>query len=142
MNRRGLRRRYGRAGRHGGESFFDAYVTAALWLSNDELDDSGGAPLDQNYSASDLSASTRAEMRGDCARFQKKAKPLLRKAYATGYDKAQAGQDFWLSRNGHGAGFFTRNLGEVGDELQDVADEFGGFRLYVGDDGKIHGSRG
>ena len=98
-SKRGLRRRYGRS-HDSGESFFDAYVTAALWSSNDESDESGGGPLDDNYGPSDIVADTRAEMRSDCARFQKANKTLLREAYARGYSKAQAGHDFWLTRNG------------------------------------------
>ena len=136
-SKRGLRRRYGRS-HDSGESFFDAYVTAALWSSNDESDESGGVPLDDNYGPSDIVADTRAEMRSDCARFQKANKTLLREAYARGYSKAQAGHDFWLTRNGHGAGFWDRELGEVGERLTDAAHAMGACEIYFGDDGKIY----
>ena len=36
------------------DEFLDAYVTAALWSTNDNADDSGGEPLDLNYDASDI----------------------------------------------------------------------------------------
>lgn len=38
----------------------------------------------------------------------------------------------------HGAGFWDKGLGEVGDLLTRDAESFGGADLYVGDDGKIH----
>lgn len=36
-----------------------------------------------------------------------------------------AGHDFWLTRNGHGAGFRDRELGELGDRLTKAAQAFG-----------------
>ena len=46
--------------------------------------------------------------------------------------------DFWLTRNGHGAGFWDRGLGSVGDELTKNAKPFGSVDAYVGDDGKVY----
>lgn len=40
-------------------------------------------------------------------------------------DPGQAGHDFALSRNGHGAGFFDRGLGDKGTRLQDAARVYG-----------------
>lgn len=53
-------------------------------------------------------------------------------------DAAQVGHDFWLSRNGHGAGFFDRGLGGLGDRLQKAARVYGTCDTYVGDDGWIY----
>jgi len=36
------------------------------------------------------------------------------------------GIDFWLTRNGHGAGFWDRGYGELGGKLTDAAKNFGG----------------
>ena len=49
-----------------------------------------------------------------------------------------AGHDFWLTRNGHGAGFWDRGLGEAGKKLTDAAHAFGECNLYLGDDDVIH----
>ena len=69
---------------------------------------------------------------------------LLNQAYEhDGYDSDRAGIDFWLTRNGHGAGFWDRGLGEVGDQLTKKCDwqgKFGERNLYIGDDGKIYHS--
>jgi len=47
----------------------------------------------------------------------------------------QAGHDFWLTRNGHGAGYWDRGLGEVGEMLSEAATAFGMVDLFVLDDG-------
>jgi len=143
MHRRALRRRYGRSSSD--ESFFNGYVGAALWSSNDESDESGGVPLDSNYDASDIAPETRAKMLSDCTKFQAINRKLLVDAYGRGFSKSSAGHDFWLTRNGHGAGFWDRNeldAGGLGDKLTAATKKFGGFDLYVGDDGKIHGGGG
>lgn len=38
---------------------------------------------------------------------------------------AQHGHDFWLTRNGHGAGFWDRGYGELGDKLTDACKPYG-----------------
>jgi hypothetical protein len=55
----------------------------------------------------------------------------------------QAGHDFWLTRNGHGAGFWDGDWPEpYASELTRVAKEFGGYSLYLGDYGLIYGMNG
>lgn len=85
----------------------------------------GDIPGDAGFS--DLHPDSLAEIMADCADFQAKGQDMLQRAYATGnYEAMQAGRDFWFSRNGHGAGFFDREIGEVRDELQSLAsDKFG-----------------
>lgn len=48
------------------------------------------------------------------------------------------GHDFYMTRNGHGVGFWDRGLGELGDWLTRMSDPFGEASLYVGDDGLIY----
>ena len=64
------------------------------------------------------------------------ANSTIRKDFDVGF----AGHDFWLTRNGHGAGFWDRGLGEVGDRLSNACKAFGSYDLYIGDDGKIYGA--
>lgn len=115
------------------DRFTRAYFETALWSSTDNSDDSGGEPLDENYDISDIADETRAKMIADCEDFQERFADLLADAPI---DSERAGHNFWLSRNGHGAGFFDDNL----DELQDAAESYGSFDLYVGDDGQIYES--
>src|SRR6185312_5035917 len=86
------------------EAFTDAYIECALWASNDESDESGGEPLDSNYTVDDLSDGCREEMRADCAAFYRLFHKVWR--HAKDYGPEQAGHDFWLTRNGHGTGFW------------------------------------
>jgi len=52
---------------------------------------------------------------------------------------SQAGHDLWLTRNGHGAGFWDRDLGEAGDKLTELSKEMGELTLLQGDgDGKLY----
>lgn len=112
------------------DKFTRAYIECALWSSCDEHDE----PMDANYSAEDIHADTLAAMVRDCAEFQSNNAELL-----SDIDSSQAGHDFWLTRNHHGAGFWDRGLGEVGEELTKAAHAYGEFDLYVGDDGLIYG---
>ncbi len=118
------------------DAFTLAYVECALWSSTDNADDTGGEPLDRNYCPRDIAPETMQVMAGDCADFQSSFAELLGKS---GLSSEQAGHDFWLTRNRHGAGFWDRGLGKVGDELTEMAHPYGSFDLYVGDDGKIYG---
>lgn len=58
-----------------------------------------------------------------------------------GYDLEAVGRDFWYSRNGHGCGFFDRDLGDVGDTLQEACGwrtDFAEVYPYTGDNGLIY----
>jgi hypothetical protein len=47
------------------------------------------------------------------------------------------GHDFWLTRNGHGAGFWDRGLGALGDRLTDASKPYGEVNLWVDADGSV-----
>ena len=125
------------------ESFFDAYVTTALWSSNDESTPEGGEPFDANYSASDLAPGALAAMRADCDLFYDQNRAALEcegVTYGPDFDQdGRAGHDFWLTRNGHGAGFWDGDWPEPqATDLTEAAREFNQCDLYLGDDGLIY----
>lgn len=121
------------------DAFTQAYLECALWSSTDNADDSGGKPLDENYEVDDIAVETLMEAKRECEDFQEANEELLSQAYEhPGYDEESAGHDFWLTRNGHGAGFWDRGLGEIGEALSKACEPYGGVDLYVGDDGKIY----
>lgn len=132
------------------EAFFQAYIEAALGSSNDESTPEGGEPLDKNYGSEDIAPSTLAEMRADCDRFvtQCEAQNLDLATWEWGRWSPDecAGHDLWLTRNGHGVGFWARDVPEalkdLQDELDDLAKAMDEYNLYVGDDGDIHGQQG
>ncbi len=124
------------------DSFLNAYITAALWSSND-----GDEPLDSKYSASDLAPETLEKMRADCAKFEAENADDIAKGCPRGTGEftcwEQAGHDFWLTRCGHGAGFWDGDWRDGDDRarekrLTDRAHAFGNVDLYVGDDGLIY----
>jgi hypothetical protein len=105
------------------------YVATALWSSL--LDD--GTPMDERYGIDDVEPASYQDMAQDCATFfSYEALDLA------DMDAEQAGHDFWLTRNHHGAGFWDRGLGEAGDRLTREAQVYGGCDLYVGDDGRVY----
>lgn len=117
------------------DTFTRAYMETALWSSTDDNE----RPLDKNYNLNDISEETKAEMIGDCADFQEMAAKWLVQAGADEAVTVRAGNDFWLTRNGHGAGFWDGDWErEAGVALTKLAKSFGSMDLYVGDDGKIY----
>ena len=119
------------------DTFARAYVECALWASCDDSDEHGGEPLNRNYGPADIATETLHRMIEDCRKFQETNGSLLERYEDAGYGIANAGQDFWLTRNRHGAGFWDRGLEELGQQLTDAAHGFGECWLYVRDDGRI-----
>lgn len=118
------------------DEFTMAYITAALWSSTDDE----GEPLDKNYDIDDIDDETLRRMEADTDKFQIQFGEVLVEAYEVDEtDEADAGHNFWLTRNGHGAGFWDGDYPDTGDELTDAATSYGEFNLYVGDDDKIYG---
>lgn len=116
------------------DQFTRAYIECALWSSPDESD----TPLDASYDSSDIAPEAIERMRADCAKFQaENGTPDYNDPRHS--DAEKAGHDFWLTRNGHGAGFWSRDeLSEVDQKrLTDAAHAFGTCNLYVGDDGQL-----
>lgn len=113
--------------------FLKGYLEAALWSTTDESDESGGEPLDKNYNIKDFSETALEIAKKDCAAFQE-----ANAADLADIDCEQAGHDFWLTRNRHGAGFWDRGLGEVGKRLTDAAHVYGSVDLWVAENGLIY----
>lgn len=115
--------------------FTKGYIECALWSMNDE---SGGVPLDDNYCIDDLDISTDClkTMQEDCDRFQEETLQL-RFQLGNAINPSVHGHDFWLTRNGHGAGFWGRGCGDIGDQLTDAAAAYGEVNLYV-ENGVVH----
>lgn len=111
------------------DSFTAAYVECALWSSTDD----DGEPLDSAYTVDDIAPEALRQMVDDCRAFQ-----ADQTADLIGMSAEQAGHDFWLTRNRHGAGYWDRGLGAVGQRLTDAAHVWGEVWLYVGDDGRIY----
>lgn len=91
--------------------FYDAYVECACWVQ--ELD---SMPIEAEF-----------QTLSDCMEFMTQARHLM-----FNLDLAQCGHDFYLTRNGHGAGFWDRGYEKsVGDELSRIARSFGEDNLIL-----------
>ncbi len=105
------------------DAFTRAYIEAALFTSSDD----DGRPLERNYSAKDILGATLAEMKRDCAAFQRENRHDLAEGTAT-----QGGHDFWLTRNREGAGFWDGDWPEpAASNLTKSAHFYGSCDLYV-----------
>lgn len=88
---------------------------------------------------SEFSEEALAKCVEDCEDFQKAHEDLLLEAYShSWYSVERAGMDFWLSRNGHGSGFFDHGNEPIWQKLQDAAKVYGSVDSYLGYDGKVY----
>jgi hypothetical protein len=119
------------------DNFTKAYIEAALWSSTDDA----GEPLDNG--AHELAPETVTKMVDDCTRFQSEQTEWLAEDYRTHQSEysveESAGHDFWLTRCGHGAGFWDGDWQEpAATKLTAASKTFGNVDLYIGDDGLIY----
>ncbi|MFY9292808.1 MAG: hypothetical protein WAP03_19255 [Methylorubrum rhodinum] len=122
------------------DDMLQGYIACALWSSHDNSDpETGGDPLDDNYGPEHITPDTLAILREDCTAF---LSTVGEHVAAGPGDASQAGHDFWLTRNGHGTGFWDRDDNvwpqPARDALDTHARTYGELHLYVGDDGMIH----
>lgn len=107
------------------DTFTRAYLECAFWAD---------APEDQPDSSwLDLAPEALERAIKECAAFQEANAEDL-----AALDTDQAGHDFWLTRNRHGAGYWDRGNGAIGDRLTDAAHMAGERTLYTGDDGRVY----
>jgi len=114
--------------------FTVAYLVCALWSSMDNDDN----PLDLEHDLGDLSKEAVQSAKDDCDSFLSANAEIILTETPDEYDNEQAGHDFWLTRNGHGSGFWDRGIGEAGKKLTDSAHSFGECNLYLGDDNVVY----
>jgi len=104
------------------------YIECMLWSSVDD----GGNPLDYKYSIEDIDSEAIKKIKSDCNLFIFKAGDLL-----DSIEDSQAGHDFWLTRNHHGAGFWSSGLGKIGDDLTKLSNTFGEIFPYINDNNEV-----
>jgi hypothetical protein len=104
-------------------------------------------PMGDNYTEDDIAPDTIAKMESDVTAFFDAAREIIEAAIETGRvkcgpdfdERERAAHDFWLTRNGHGAGFWDGDWPEpMAGQLTAIAHGFGECDLYVGDDGEIY----
>ena len=107
------------------QDFTEAYEICALWSTTGDDEQ----PLDANYGIDDIVPSFRRDMAKDCADFY--AANAATWQALDNFDDSQAGHDFWLTRNRHGAGFWDRGIGAAGDALTAAAHAYGSVDIIL-----------
>ena len=117
------------------DEFIEAYVITALWSS---VDDVSGDNLDDPRFR--LPRATRECMSQEAGAWFDAYQSLMQAAIDTGDVRygpdfgpyGRAGHDFWLTRNGHGVGFWDGDWPEpFAEQLTEAAKRAGGRDLYV-----------
>ena len=120
------------------DAFTAMMFRTALWAETGEDEN----PLDRDYGVEDFARPVRDALEAEARQFQvENAEDIAKwpgKGGRSDDPATAAGHDFWLTRNGHGAGFWDGDWpDEVGERLDKAAKKYGQVDLYVGDDGKI-----
>lgn len=89
-----------------GDEFLSDYLSSALWTSEDE----NGGQLDSIYDVTAFTDEAVYKAKINCDNFRKASEWQLFGGEWGESDAEDAGHCFWLSHNGHGSGFFERDL--------------------------------
>lgn len=126
------------------ERMAGGYLTAALWSSGGEPHPETGEEL-ESLEEFEPSPELRAHALRTCGHFYDRNMTdlaafvdLYPSRVSTEYDPWEAaGHDLWLTRAGHGVGFWDRGMGRVGKRLSDecgFSKPFDNVDVYLGDD--------
>lgn len=113
------------------------YLETALWSSTYFAgEDDPGRPFDDAFDIDDFAPEAIEQAREDCEAFAERMAEHIATCHI---DDEQLGHDFWLTRNGHGVGFWDRGHPEpASSELTKESKAYGSCDVYVGDDGKLY----
>lgn len=115
------------------ENFLNSYIDCAkrtCYISYDSEDEN----FEESFVDIDLSESAKIRAEKDCREFINTVKKL--KFDILDYSE-DAGYDFWLTRNGHGTGFWDRPEvygKQISQKLTEIAEKFRESNLYLGND--------
>jgi hypothetical protein len=115
-------------------SDLDSYIETALWSSTDTVN---GQDICLDCGDYQLSEVAREEMNLDITGFWQL---VIIDSFLCDHTEVVNGNiahDFWLTRNGHGAGFWDGDYPECGDRLTELSKKFGECNLYISDAGEI-----
>jgi hypothetical protein len=115
------------------DEFTKGYVECALWLMTDDKGD------DMDDFEGEIADSAWTTIIADCTSFQLTNRALLDEAIDDFHrPESHLGHDFWLTRNGHGTGFWDRGSEDVWEKLEEASKLYSESDIYVGDDGKAY----
>jgi hypothetical protein len=104
----------------------DAALECVLWSEYDESE----VPLDANWDIHEFDWASRNRMEQWLTEFTSNA--LAEGLAIHGIDPTQFGHDFVLTANHHGAGFWDRGYGALGDRLTELTHGYN-MEVFVND---------
>lgn len=119
------------------EQMTQSLIETALWSSSDSKSNQADESL-QGYTVDE---DTQALLHIEGIRFVYRNKAnVLQYLEHPGMGMASLGHDLWLTAQGHGTGFWDRDLpGNLGDALTEASkDTLFVNDLYLGDDNKVY----
>ena len=109
------------------DEILNSYLETALWAEESEENDL------KDKTIYDVDKESVVNSKIEIYNFIKKAQQEAPDELSA-YDSKALGHNLWLSRNGHGAGFFDDN----NDKLQNLARSIKPVDIYLGNDGKVY----
>lgn len=114
------------------DTFTCGYIECMLWEDCGPDTELGGLTFD------DIAPATLEKIVADCSKFQRDNTEALNASGMCDYDYSRAGHDYWLTRQGHGAGFWDGDwLEPYATKLTEASKAFGNCDLYKSDDGQL-----
>ncbi len=128
--------------KHAPKDALEGYLECALWSSThtkmDGEEEGETIPLDSEYGFDDFSKEALDKAVKDLDSFWEKAE-AYKSDFDSGHEFSKIGHDFWLTREGHGAGFWDGDYeDELGKKLTEISKSFGNGDIYVGDDNLLY----
>jgi len=119
----------------------ESYIECALWASScyERMDGDNPIPFDMVEDCEGMSDAAQAIMESELRDFTAKADLIIFESKdweAMGIElpsDSQIAHDFWLTRNGHGAGFWGRGIEELGERLTELAESYSERHLWLND---------
>ena len=117
---------------HNIDTILDNYLECALWTSEEQGDEF------EDKNINDFSEESKKIAKSEINWFITIAENELGDSFDDISDD-MIGHDLWLTRNGHGAGFWDRGYDKKTEELLvELSKELGFTDIYVGDDDLIY----
>ena len=112
--------------------FEEGYLEALLW-SEARYDEEGESEgnWDDDFTVDDFEPESLASHRIEILDFFQAQTEDLTSANLSGFSWESLGHDFCLTRNGHGAGYWDRGLGSLGDRLSEACKPYGEATIYL-----------
>ena len=112
------------------QKIIDSYLECALWTNEEELKEQDS---DTDLNINNFEEDSLIKTYLDIKKFLK-----IVGFAVDNIDETDIGHDLWLTRNGHGAGFFDRGYEEEREDvLVKAARSLGSVNILINDEGKL-----